>query len=526
MLSSAEPQVHVRGPAGATMDPNATSREDGGIPCERAGALVPDLLTCSERRYPDQIAVDAAGHTLTFAELSTRASQLAAMLHATGVSGGRRVGLLAMNDPEYLEIRVGAQRAGAILVPLNYRLAPAELAAIVQDADIDLLIVGRELEDIAAAQPVARQLLLGDGSYARAIAAHDPLPVPAGYRPEDVREICYTSGTTARPKGAMLSNRAVHASTIAMGHEMAARAGNVFLVSGPLFHVGSHVALAFTFLGGTVVQLPRFDVGAWLDAHDRTAPTHAHLVPTMLQMLLDAWDGNRRSTLERVMYGGAPMPEALLPHVLDTFGCELVNGYGSTEAMGISFLIPEEHTPDHLRSVGRSSTITRSRLLDDAGRDAAPGEVGEVVARGPSLMSGYWRNPKATRAALVDGWMHTGDLGFRDDDGYLHLVDRRSDRIVTGGENVFPSEVEGVLATHPSVGEAAVVGAEHPLWGEAVVAVVVPAPGASVDAPALERHCRDALAGYKVPKRIVVRAEPLPRTSTGKVLRRELRREL
>jgi long-chain acyl-CoA synthetase len=321
----------------------------------------------------------------------------------------------------------------------------------------------------------------------------------------------------------MLSNRAVHASTIAMGHEIAARSGMVFLASGPLFHVGSHVALASTFLGGTVVQLPRFDVGAWLDAYDRMAPTHAHLVPTMLQMLLDAWDDARRPTLERIMYGGSPMPAPLLERVLDTLRCELVNGYGSTEAMGISFLTPEEHTPAYLRSVGRSSTITSSRLVDDAGADVPPGEIGEVIAKGPSLMSGYWRNPEATRDALRDGWMHTGDLGHHDDEGFLYLVDRRNDKIVTGGENVFPSEVEGVIAAHPSVAEAAVVGAEHPFWGEAVVAVVVPAPGASFEAEAIERHCRKALAGYKVPKRIVMRSEPLPRTSTGKILRRELR---
>jgi acyl-CoA synthetase (AMP-forming)/AMP-acid ligase II len=472
------------------------------------------------------VAVDAGGQVVTFAQLSTRASQLASMLRANDASAGRRVGLLAMNDLEYLEIRVGVQRAGAILVPLNYRLAPAELGAISGDADLDLLIVGRDLEDLAGAAPAGEQLMLGDASYARAIAAHEPAPVPVGYRPEAVREICYTSGTTGRPKGAMLSNRAVHASMIAMGHEMAARSGAIFLASGPLFHVGSHVALAFTFLGGTVVQLPRFDVGGWFEAHDRVAPTHTHLVPTMLQMLLEAWDDTQRPTLERIMYGGAPMPAPMLPRVRDALGCELVNGYGSTEAMGISFLTPEEHTPAHLRSVGRSSTITRSRLVDDGGNDVLPGEIGEVIARGPSLMSGYWSNPEATRTALAGGWMHTGDLGYRDDDGYLHLVDRRNDKIVTGGENVFPSEVEGVIATHPAVAEAAVVGAEHPLWGEAVVAIVVPAPGASLDPAAVERHCRGTLAGYKVPKRIVVRSQPLPRTSTGKLLRRELRREL
>ena len=261
-----------------------------------------------------------------------------------------------MNDLEYLEIRVGVQRAGAILVPLNHRLSQAELAAILEDADVDLLIVGRGLE--APAAPWV--LRLGDGSYAAAIADAAALPVPAGFDPEAICQIAYTSGTTARPKGVMLSNRAVHAGTVAMGHELGSTSDAVFLVCTPLFHVGSEVAYSCTMLGATLVQVPKFDVEAVLAALDRTQATHCQMVPTMIRMVLDAWGERSGSSLRRILYGAAPMPPALLRQAIAVLGCEFVNGYGSTESMGISFLTPAEHDPDgapeRLASVGRSSS--------------------------------------------------------------------------------------------------------------------------------------------------------------------------
>lgn len=490
------------------------------ISTDHSGALVPDLLGGALPRFPDKLAVDAAEGRLTFAEVSDRAARLAGLLTQRGIGPGRRVALLALNDLEYLEIRVGVQRAGAILVPLNYRLSDAELTGILADADVDLLIVGRGLEGL----PAPWVLKLGDGTYEAAIADAPAQPVPAGFDPEAIAQLAYTSGTTARPKGVMLSNRSVHAGTVAMGHELGSTSDATFLVCAPLFHVGSEVPFSCTMLGATLVQVPKFDVEAVLAALDRTQATHCQMVPTMIRMVLDAWGDRGVSSLRRILYGAAPMPPALLREALEVLGCEFVNGYGSTEAMGISFLTPAEHDPRLLASVGRSSMLSRAIVADEDGAEVPAGEVGEVLARGPSLMSGYWRNPEATAEALRGGWMHTGDMAYRDADGYLYLVDRRNDKIVTGGENVFPSEVEHVLTQHPSVAEAAVVGVADPLWGEAVAAVVVARDGTTPDPEALLAHCRASLAGYKVPKLLRVDAEPLPRTATGKLLRRELRR--
>jgi len=484
---------------------------------------VPDLVSCASRRFPDKVAVDVDGDTLTFAELSDRASLLAGWLRASGVGPGRRVALLAKNDREYLEIRVGSQRAGTILVPLNYRLSPAELQMTIEDAEVDVLLVGREMEGPAGSLEAPRRLHLGDGSYAQALAGAEPVPVPAGYAPEVINQLCYTSGTTGRPKGVMLSNGAVHSSTVAMGHEIGANPDAVFLACTPMFHVGSQVGSSCTFLGATQVQMDRFDVSGFLAALERTKPTHTQIVPTMLQLLMDAWGDRPPPSLQCILYGAAPMPPALLARLTEAWNCDFVNGYGSTEAMGISFLTPHEHRQVERLSVGRSSTVVSSRVTDDTGREIPANEVGEVRARGATLMSGYWRRPQETDEAIADGWLRTGDLGYRDGDGFLHLVDRRNDKIISGGENVFPSEVEDAIAVHPDVAEAAVIGVPDLKWGEAVVASVVLRGEAIVDEQGLKAHCREMLAPYKVPKVIRISGDPLPRTTTGKLLRREVR---
>ena len=493
-----------------------------------AGSLVPDLIATATLRFPDKAAVIHGASTLTFAQVSDRASRLHGALDDRDIGEGRRVAFIAMNDLEFLEIRVGAQRARTILVPLNYRLSEAELHSIVEDADVDLLIVGRGLEELGPKMPSPLVWYLGEeGSYEAALAAATPRPVPPGYAPEDICHISYTSGTTARPKGVMLSNRSIHFGTMAMGHELGSHPDTVFLQCTPLFHIGSQVGYSCSYFGGTLTQI-QFDVDSFLEVLDRDRATHTQLVPAMVQMVLDRWGDRPVSSLQRVLYGAAPMPPSLLRQAIDTWGCEFVNGYGSTESTGISFLTPADHDPEHapelLASVGRSSFLETSRLADENDDDVAQGEIGEVLARGAALMSGYWRNPEATEEALRGGWMHTGDLAYRDEQGYLYLVDRRNDKIVTGGENVFPSEIEHVLATLPGVHEAAVIGVPDRIWGEAVTAIIVPRAGATLTEAEVIAHCRASLAGYKVPKNIRFDAEDLPRTPTGKLLRRELRK--
>jgi long-chain acyl-CoA synthetase len=491
-----------------------------------SGSMVPDLLGHATRRFPDKVAVDLDGRTLTFAEVSHRASLVHGALRARGVTDGRRVATLMLNELEWLEVRVGAQRAGAILVPLNYRLGEGELAAMLEDAEPDLLIVSPEFEELAARLPVPAVLAVG-APYDALLAGAEPAPAPSGFAPEHIAHISYTSGTTGRPKGVMLSHRALHAGTIAMGHELGSHPDAVFLAVTPLFHIGSQVGLSCTYLGGTLVQSKKFEAAEFVATLERTRATHCQLVPSMVRMVLDAWPGGT-SSLQRILYGAAPMPPALLREALDAWGCEFVNGYGSTESTGISALAPHEHDPERLPhllgSVGRSFALSVPRLVDEDDHDVAQGEIGEVVARSAAMMSGYWRNPDATREALRGGFMHTGDLAYRDADGYLYLVDRRDDKIVTGGENVFPSEVENVLSTHPAVHEVGVIGVPDRTWGEAVSAVVVLRDGAAVTAGELAAHCRGQLTGYKVPKNLRFAAEPLPRTPTGKLLRRELRR--
>jgi acyl-CoA synthetase (AMP-forming)/AMP-acid ligase II len=499
-----------------------------------AGSMVPDLIGHATRRFPEKTAVDLDGRTLTFAQVSDRASRFAGVLAARGITAGRRVATLMLNELEWLEVRVGAQRAGAIQVPLNYRLTESELTMMLEDAEPDLLVLGPEFADMAARLPVPAVIRIGAArsegpeSYDAAIESAQPLPPVSGLEPEAIAHISYTSGTTGRPKGVMLSNRALHAGMVGMGHELGSHPYTTFLAVTPLFHIGSQVGLSCTYLGGTLVQTKRFDPAEFVRVLQRTGATHTQLVPTMLRMVLDVGGAGSAATLQRILYGAAPMPPSLLREALDTWGCEFVNGYGSTESTGISALAPHEHDPERLPhllgSVGRSFALSVPRVVDEDDNDVARGEIGEVLARSAAMMSGYWRDPTASAEALRGGFMHTGDLAYRDEDGFLYLVDRRNDKIVTGGENVYPSEVEHVLSSHPAVHEAGVIGTPDRTWGEAVSAMVVLREEADATPEELWSYCRAALARYKVPKTIRIVPGELPRTPTGKLLRRELRR--
>jgi acyl-CoA synthetase (AMP-forming)/AMP-acid ligase II len=492
------------------------------------GALeVPDLLAHAAARYPGRACVEVDGRRLNFAEVSERAGRFASMLRERDVFPGDRVAILCLNEAELIEIRVGCQRAGAIAVPLNYRMSERELGAVLADCEPSLLIVGPDLV-MAGEAPKGLPILELGADYEAALAGASTA-LPAWPLPADrLGMIGYTSGTTGAPKGVMLTNAALHATVIAMGQEIAAHPGATYLAAMPMFHVGAQVGFAFTYLGGACVQVRKFQAAevARLLASGRI--THAQLVPTMIAAVLEHWDGGSDAKLERILYGAAPMPVALVRRALESLGCELVNGYGATEAMGISMLSPDEHlptrAPELLQSVGRSGVGMTVRVVDDDGRELPPHEVGEVVCRGPTLMSGYWRDPDASRRAFRDGWLRTGDLGYRDANGYLFLVARRNDRIVSGGENVYPQEVEDVISALDGVREAAVVGIPDERWGEAVCAAVVREPGSDLSDEELLVHCRRFLTGYKVPKTVRF-VQDLPKTATGKILRHELRGE-
>jgi acyl-CoA synthetase (AMP-forming)/AMP-acid ligase II len=493
--------------------------------------IAPDLLRNPARRFGDRPCMVGEGRSLTFAECDRRADQLAAALAARGVVAGDRVALLALNEVEYLEIQVAAQRLGAILVPLNYRLAVAELAFIAGDAGARLLIHGPGQAEPARALGLPTLHLGPEGvgeSYEQLLADH---PDPERRGPLEVGAaacILYTSGTTGRPKGAVLSNLALYARAAAHGVELPIAPGEVFVQTLPMFHIASNLSYGFTYCGATNVLVKAFDAEAVTDTIARHAATHVLLVPTTINMLCNHPVASTAdfSSLRTVLYGASPIAPEVLRRAIEVFGCGFVQFFGMTETSGCTLLRAADHDPvrfpERLASAGTDTVSFETRVVDAADRELPPGEVGEIVTRGPAVMTGYWNQPEASAEALRNGWMHTGDLGYRAADGYLYVTDRLKDMIVSGAENVYPREVEDVLFEHPDVLDAAVIGVPDERWGERVHAVVCLRPGRSLGAAALQAFCRERLASYKCPRSVAF-VEELPRNVTGKVLKRELR---
>lgn len=494
-----------------------------------------DLVAEAARRTPGKTGVVWLERRLTYGELDERAARLGAALRARGLEPGDRVALLAANELEYLEVQAACIRSGFTLVPLNVRLAMPELEYILRDSAPAALIAGRTEEErserLAGAAGIG--LLVGLGSPRR-IEAYDELLAGAEPDPEAdpldlelVTTILYTSGTTGRPKGAMIDRAGMTARVFVNALETEARADDVWVQSLPMFHIAAFLAYAWAFRGATLVMLPAFTPRDCLETLEREGGTATVLVPTTIHMLLEdpAIDEFDLSALRLIVYGGASIEPSLLRRALERFGCAFHQQYGMTETGAQSILRPSDHDPDDdelLASAGRDAASFEVRIVDPHDRPLPAGEIGEVVCRGPAVMSGYWNLPKATSETLRNGWMHTGDLGYRDSRGYLHIVDRRNDLIVTGGENVYPSEVEAALTAHPLVREAAVIGLPDPKWGQVVTAVLVTDAESDEE---LESYLRERLAGYKLPRRWV-RVDELPRNATGKVLKTKLREQL
>ena len=447
---------------------------------------------------------------------------------------GDRIALLALNEPEYVEIQVACQRAGVILAPLNYRLAVPELAFILGDSGARLLIHGPGYDVAAKELGVADTLHLGPtghgDSYEAALAEH---PDPARLGPLDAgapATILYTSGTTGRPKGAVLSNLAVYARCNYAAIEMEAAPGSAFVQTLPMFHIAANLAYAFTYNGSTIVMVKEFSVEATVRALHEHRASHVLLVPTTINMICSApgIDAERFDHLRTVLYGASPIAPDVLRRAIQVFRCDFLQFFGMTETAGCALLRPADHDPDGhpelLAAAGTDGISFETRVVDPDDVTCPPGVVGEIVTRGPCVMDGYWNNPEASAEALRNGWMHTGDLGYRSDEGYLFVTDRLKDMIVTGGENVYPREVEDVLFDHPAVFEAAVIGVPDARWGERVHAIVVARPGTSLTEDEIVAHCRARLAGYKCPKTAEL-VEALPKNVTGKILKRDLRAE-
>jgi acyl-CoA synthetase (AMP-forming)/AMP-acid ligase II len=493
---------------------------------------VPDLVRNPARRFPDRDAVREGTRARSFAELDRRADELAVALLAHGLQTGDRVGLLAQNELEYVEIQVAAQRAGVVLVPMNFRLAVPELEFIVNDSGARVLIHGPGYEEAAEKLGIDRAIHLGpDGlgeAYDDLVAAYSGARLDAPLEPERPACILYTSGTTGRPKGAVLSNLALYARCAAMAIDFRTTPGSVFVQTLPMFHISANTAYSFTYTGSTIVLVKEFSVPAVVGTVHRNEATHLLMVPATINLFVNepGIDLERFEHLRLVIYGASSIAPEVLRRAIGVFGCEFLQLFGMTETSACSILRQEDHDPvgrpDLLSSAGTDAVSFETKVVDASGHECAHGVVGEIVARGPALMSSYWGDADATSQAMQRGWMHTGDLGYRSAEGYLFVTDRLKDMIVTGGENVYPREVEDVLFSHPTVLEACVIGVPDDRWGERVHALVVGRPGAAATEDELIAFCRGVLAGYKCPKTVEF-IDVLPKNATGKVLKRELR---
>jgi long-chain acyl-CoA synthetase len=488
-------------------------------------------LRRAARLHGDAPAVTAGERTLPYAELADRVGRLGAALDRLGVLPGERVGYLGANSLAHHECWLGVPAFGRVLVDLNFRLAEDELAFMADDAGIQVLVAGADQLEVARALrercPSIRHVVPDGPEYEELLASAEPAE-PRGAGEHALAAISYTGGTTGTPKGVMLSHANLLANArhnlIVTGHRRETRFLNVC----PMFHVAGVANLyACTWVGALQVVLPRFDAAAVAAAIERERITHTTLVPTMIAMLLDAPATAEAdlSSLRNLQYAASPISPSLQARLLERLPCEIAQFYGMTEAAPtVSHLSPEDHRRGHaLTSMGVPVPGVEVEVRDPLGTPVAPGEVGELWVRGPNVMLGYWNRPDATREAIRDGWYRTGDGAYADEDGYLFMVDRLKDMIITGGENVYSIEVESVLVAHEAILEAAVFGVPDDRWGEAVHAVVTVPEHAAITADELIGHCRERIAGFKVPRGIDVQTEPLPKSGAGKLLKHKLR---
>lgn len=485
------------------------------------------------RQSADAPAAADTGRTLTWAELAERVARFAGALRERGLQPGDRVAMLGRNGTDFLTYILGTFWAGGVINPVNLRWTAAEMGYSLDNCQTRFLIVDPEfaglVPDIRQAAPGLTDVVETGAPLERWIA--EAVPAEDALRQgDDMAAILYTGGTTGFPKGVMLSHNSMAASmlgSIAMQGDIG---GSRCLHTAPLFHIGALSGLFVALYSGvTNFFLPAFEPLGLIEAVDRHAICEFFLVPTMIRMVLDhpRFAEYDMTSVRRIRYGASPIDGALLARAMTAFpNAAFVQAYGMTElSPTVTVLKPEDHRdadPARLRSAGRATPTTEVRIVGPDDRELPRGEVGEIVARGPTVMLGYWQMPEATAEALRGGWMHTGDMGRMDADGYVTVVDRLKDMIITGGENVYSVEVESALATHPAVAALAVIALPDLKWGERVHAVIVPRPGTSPTAEMLKDHCRATLASYKLPRSFAF-VDALPLSAAGKVLKNVLR---
>lgn len=499
-----------------------------------------DLINHHAQEYANKPAFIGANYSCTFRELNERINRLNNGLASLGVCKGDRVGILAYNCPQTFEV-FGLAKAGRIAVPLNFRSVGREMTYLIQNSGIHTIVVEREfvplIESIRSEIPHVRNFICLDASvpgmlnYEELLSHASPAEAEDEVRPEDPCIIFYTSGTTGRPKGAVHTHQSILSETRVPYRDLSP--SDVALCVMPFFHVGGSAAHLFPAFaaGATLVTQQKFDETLVLESIAKYKVTYIYLVPAMILRVLEHphladYD---LTSLRTVAYTGAPIPLEVLKKGIACLGQVFIQFLGQTETLDMTVLRKEEHKLEgsprelkRLESTGKPPYPGELRIVDERGQDVSLGHVGEIVAKSPRMMQGYWEMPEATAETIVGGWLHTGDLARMDEDGYVYIVDRKKDMIISGGENVYSREVEEVLYMHPAILEAAVIGVPDDKWGEAVKAIVVPKPGASATEEDVIEFCKKNLAGYKKPRSVEF-WDALPKTGSGKIMKNEIR---
>ncbi len=481
----------------------------------------------------------------SWSQLLDRVSRLAGALQQIGMKPGDRVALLSQNSDRFIEYYFAVVWGGGAMMPMNIRWAAAECAYALNDAGAQILLVDEAFKDMVPAlrsevSGLKTVVYCGDGEapagsldYETLVAAAEPAP-DAGRSGDDLAGVFYTGGTTGFPKGVMLSHTNLYVGAVSNAHEISLQDGTVYLHAAPMFHIADLLWFsAVTLVAGTHVVIPMFTPEATLAAIEQHRPSHVLLVPVMLQMVLqsEALASRDVTSLELIAYGASPITEGVLRAAFEKFpNASFVQAFGQTELSPVATILPiEYHTFDgpkagKLRSAGRATRVCEVQIVGETGMTLPQGEVGQIAVKGPITMLGYWNKPDVTAQTIIDGWVMTGDAGYMDEDGFVFLMDRVKDMIVSGGENVYSAEVENALSQHSAVATSAVIGIPSEQWGESVHAIVILHPGASVSAEDLQTHCRGIIAGYKCPRSIDFRTEPFPLSGANKVLKTELRK--
>jgi acyl-CoA synthetase (AMP-forming)/AMP-acid ligase II len=507
-----------------------------------------EFLTISAAIVPEREALVCGDVRLTYLQVQERVNRLANALTDLGIERGNKVAIMALNSHQYIETYYACAKLGAVFAPLTYRAKREELTYMVNNSEASAFFVGERYLELVSAMRAeikgVRHFICYDArpqgmqSYEDILAKYPSDEIFVEIDDADPSVLMYTSGTTALPKGVVLTYLALSVYVTNTVEPADPETHGVMLLSVPVYHVAGVTAIMSSIWGGrTLVLLPQFEPHAWLEAVHKERVTHSFVVPTMLKRVMDEPDFARYdlSSLQLVAYGAAPMPYEVIRKAVGVFKCGLMNAYGQTESTStLTYLGPDDHRIEgteeekqkrleRLKSVGRPMEDVTVAIMDPTGNLLPPGQEGEIVAQGARLMTGYWKRDEETAQALVDGWLHTGDVGWVDEEGYLFITGRTKDLIIRGGENISPGEIEAVLEQHPKIEEAVVIGVPDLEWGEEVKAIVVLKPGETATADEIVQYAKSRLASFKAPKYVAF-AQELPRNYLGKVLKTDLRK--